>query len=152
MPRSAIRTALLRNVRCRLLFATLALTPIMACNQDQLVGPLAWPDVELELRVGEHRHLPKLQLDVGFERVTSDSRCPTQVTCIWEGEATVHVWLLHARDDSVFVALSLRGGTPDASASVDTLGFRITALRLDPYPAEPEPIPENLYVLRLKIE
>ena len=43
--------------------------------------------ISTELQLGQESHLDEVA--VKFLKVTSDSRCPRQVTCIWAGEAKV---------------------------------------------------------------
>ncbi|HYM81160.1 MAG TPA: hypothetical protein VEY91_07080 [Candidatus Limnocylindria bacterium] len=127
--------------------AALALVLLGACDSRSVTGPDAGP-AEFTLRVGEHRTLPS-RLEVGFQRVTHDSRCPTRTTCIWEGMAVPRVWLLRPGEDSSFVAIEMLGS---GSGSAEALGHRIIAVRLDPYPGDLDPIPESRYLLQLRIE
>ena len=48
-------------------------------------------DTTFELAVGEVAGIESTGLTVEFERVVSDSRCPTGATCVWEGDAAVAV-------------------------------------------------------------
>ena len=104
------------------------------------------------LHVGETIAYEPPGAEIGFQRVTGDSRCPTRVTCVWEGEATARLWVLEPRKDSAFVELKLRGTSPSDPAPIGSAGHRITALRLDPYPAEPGPIPEADYMVTLRLD
>jgi hypothetical protein len=49
--------------------------------------------VEHVLAIGESIALPEKALTVTFEAVVEDSRCPTGVECIWEGDAAVRLRL-----------------------------------------------------------
>jgi hypothetical protein len=55
-----------------------------------------------QLNVGESVQIEAEALQIGFEDVSGDSRCPKGEQCIWEGDATVRVWLqgLNERDAS----------------------------------------------------
>jgi hypothetical protein len=46
-----------------------------------------------QLQVGQSAHVAEANLTVGFQGVTSDSRCARGEVCVWEGDATVRVWL-----------------------------------------------------------
>jgi hypothetical protein len=46
-----------------------------------------------QLQVGQSAHVAEANLTVGFDAVTSDSRCGKGEVCIWEGDATVVIWL-----------------------------------------------------------
>ncbi len=49
-----------------------------------------------DLRVGGSVHIAGERLWIVFADVPSDSRCPINVNCVWEGVASVHLW---ARQD-----------------------------------------------------
>jgi hypothetical protein len=49
-------------------------------------------DVPFELKVGQSAVIESEDIEVSFERVVQDSRCPSDVTCIWEGQATIGVF------------------------------------------------------------
>ncbi|MGI0057365.1 MAG: hypothetical protein ACREAK_08340, partial [Nitrosarchaeum sp.] len=50
-------------------------------------------DVPFSLRIGESANMDST-LDFTFLNVTEDSRCPTDVTCIWEGSVSVKINLI----------------------------------------------------------
>lgn len=52
-------------------------------------------DTEVTLGLGQAVVLTGEDLSVGFDAVRSDSRCPPDVQCVWEGDATVAVSLAH---------------------------------------------------------
>ena len=48
------------------------------------------------LKIGESAQIEGGGLQIGFENVSADSRCPKGEQCIREGEATIRVWLRKA--------------------------------------------------------
>jgi hypothetical protein len=69
--------------------------------------------------------------------VLSDSRCPFSVLCFWQGIAEIEVKLDNKAGDSALVTLGVLGGTRYNTENpyfIDTLGYRLSFLRLDPYP------------------
>jgi hypothetical protein len=50
---------------------------------------------DFSLKPGEMAHLLGGALRVEFEGVPADSRCPKSERCVWQGDATVRVWLQH---------------------------------------------------------
>ena len=46
-----------------------------------------------QLQVGQSAHVAEANLTVGFQGVSSDSRCARGEACIWEGDAIVRIWL-----------------------------------------------------------
>jgi len=138
-------------MRLSLLASLMTLLVAPECGDDRLVNGRPRDGV-FSLRVGEHVDLKGRRAEVGFQRVTQDSRCPTGVVCVWEGAAAVRLWLLPARGDTAFLALTLSGSRTSEPVPLGPPGYLVTALRLDPYPAEPGPIPETEYLLTLKVE
>lgn len=87
-------------------------------------------------------------LQIGFDRVASDSRCPRGSRCITEGEAIVRVWLSkapHGRADR-----ELRT-TPPSAAEALYESYRITLVALEPYPEVDREIRPSDYVATLLV-
>jgi len=123
---------------------------VASCTHHDVAGPTVPVPSVVTLAVGEHVMLTPDRVELGFRRVDGDSRCPKSVQCIWVGKAGVQLWLLQAtHPDSVFVGIGMEGEAP---ASAESLGYRITATKLDPYPQRPGPIPQPSYRVTLRIE
>ncbi len=79
-------------------------------------------------------------LRVSFERVVSDSRCPTDAVCVWAGE--------------VIVELKVDGGSrqlrPGESAT--TAGHRVSLVRVEPYPSSAAAISRENYRATLVVD
>ena len=133
----------------RMILVALVLPIVAACHEGRVVDPTPAPPEEITLRVGEHRFLARQGVEVGFERVASDSRCPARVVCVWEGEASLELWVRRIAGSRESVGISMPGSQP---SSVETADHRISALALAPYPQEPGRIPESTYRLKLRVE
>ena len=48
-------------------------------------------DQDFELPAGDERRLESSPVKIRFVQVVEDSRCPTDVTCVWAGNAKVRV-------------------------------------------------------------
>jgi hypothetical protein len=106
-----------------------------------LAPQLARVNQPVTLAVGQEARFPEEGLTLRFTSVLEDSRCPSEVVCIWAG------------DGAVLIEIAPEGG----DARVDTLhttlepkvievGTRELLLeRLDPYPRRPEPISVEEY-------
>ena len=68
---------------------------------SSLAGPTPSQDSEIVLAPGASARLTDTNLIVYFEEVVEDSRCPTGVSCVWEGDAAVRI-----RIDNPKVSLS----------------------------------------------
>jgi hypothetical protein len=70
-------------------------------------------DQAVEVRAGVTVEVSGEPITLTFERVTEDSRCPTGVNCVWEGDAVVR----------------LRAEAPQAERAVLDLHTHATRLR-----------------------
>lgn len=138
----------------RLPFVVTALAAFAACGDITEPAPTPSGDVvwasspaEVWLAVGDEVRVDSL-LRVGFTRVLSDSRCPSLVICIWEGDAAVGlatgIGMGPSYPDTLHTTLDPR--------AMDFGGYYITLLELAPYPAASGPIPDDVYSIHLRIE
>ena len=87
-------------------------------------------------------------LEISFEDVIEDSRCPRDVICVWAGRVTCMVELTHA-GSSYRMALTELGLTDDYSKERYEdyeLTFHVT-----PYPEAGKKIPPDAYRLHLTV-
>lgn len=87
----------LRTLAVLLLFP---LAPVVGCSPSGLplsggreAGAATDLEVVFTLQVGDEREIPGTRLRLGFLGVAEDSRCPTDVECVWEGDAEVRLAL-----------------------------------------------------------
>ena len=116
-----------------------------AAAQGQRVTAML--DKPFKLAAGRSATIEGEQLQVGFDRVVSDSRCPKDAQCITAGEAIVRVWLLKApgaRENR-----ELRTTPTETSAAYST--YRINLVALDPVPATSRAIRPSEYVATLTV-
>jgi hypothetical protein len=95
---------------------------LLACTNP--VEPTAVGlDQEFRLTPGSAAVFEAENLQVGFDQVLSDSRCPIDAICIVAGEATVRIWLSKASRGRVDLELKT---TPSASqAAYDAYRVRL---------------------------
>ena len=115
-----------------------------ACTSD---GSVVAIGDEFTLRAGETVHLEG-GWDVALDAVTDDSRCPTDATCIWAGEATVH---LRAAGDGGALPLTVVFG-PRTSPVAAFDGLALTVLALGPAPRSTITIAPDAYVVTAVVE
>lgn len=48
---------------------------------------------DFQLQAGQSAFVTEANLTIGFQGVSLDSRCARGEVCVWEGDATVRVWL-----------------------------------------------------------
>ena len=90
---------------------------------------------EFALHIGESIRITGEDLRIKFVKVSEDSRCPKDVTCIWEGRVTTVIEILI---DSSSQQLELsQPGLTDAPARETHEGYEFT-YRVEPYPEKAE--------------
>lgn len=100
----------------------------------------------LELRAGASAVVAGTGTTVTFEQVRDDSRCPTGVSCIWEGDAIVVLRLRRGTEEDVNVELH---ANPRFSRQASAHGVTVLLETLEPHPEADKAIPAAAYVVRL---
>ncbi|MCK4632261.1 MAG: hypothetical protein KAT79_03260 [candidate division Zixibacteria bacterium] len=137
-----------------------SVNPINPYQAPQQTPPVPGYGTLFEIEEGNSAVIESDSLEIGFARVVADSRCPANVVCIWQGEATIELWIDGPGFDLTTISVSIEGlignlRTPN-DRSVDTLGYLITLVNLDPYPkipdhpGDPKPGPNVARLLVLK--
>jgi hypothetical protein len=136
------------GTRAAAVLAVLALALVPACR-DRVANPTVPIPSDFRLAVGQHVTVQPDNVEIGFREVQGDSRCPTNVMCFWQGEAGVQLTLTNATHQTQRLGISVEG---HGSGTAEAMGYRITAMRLDPYPQGSGPIPQFAYRVTLHIE
>lgn len=90
-------------------------------------------------------------LKLCFDAVVSDSRCPANAMCIWQGTATAKFSFTKNGEPQTF---NLSTITMPPAYTKDTIlsGYKIEFINLSPYPGTvPAPIPDNQMKAEVKI-
>lgn len=82
---------------------------------------------------------------VKFIEVTEDSRCPSDVVCIWAGQVSVSVNLFTSDSHLGTFALTLGAGNNSSVAEHYVEGFKIKLLEVQPYPVSTHQIAPSEY-------
>ena len=98
------------------------------------------------LRVGQEVNLQGEGLRILFEAVTEDSRCPQNVTCVWEGNGQVR---LRVSSSNEVARIDLNTTVPQRADTV--FNYQIALEKLDPYPIESGRIPADEYRAHLRV-
>jgi hypothetical protein len=137
--------------------AGLALATVLAWSMGRIGGSSEPGAVTLGesfvLGVGQSARIEAEALDVGFDGVTADSRCPKGEQCIWEGDATVRVWLQRASEPKkvyeLHTSLRKEGGPSESTAG--SASHEVRLLRLDPHPITGRAIAKGDYRATLEV-
>jgi len=130
-------------------YAWLVSIAVLACNSAPN-SPNAQQTRKDELSVayGHDVAVPGTVARLGFEQVTHESRCPSDVVCVWEGQVTLRLGVTIGDGPTVPVEVTLRAG---ASSPVTVQGVTLTLTRVDPYPATSDPHEIEDYVAVFRV-
>ncbi|WP_116810992.1 hypothetical protein [Steroidobacter cummioxidans] len=128
------------------LVALLLAVALVGCRSTGDPAPRqAALDQEVLLAPGERVVFGPPQLDVQFVRVSEDSRCPSDVTCVWAGQ--------------VKVQLSIRGNAGEAEQHEITAGegatigeLRVAVVQVQPERISTREISPGEYRVTLQVE
>ncbi len=118
------------------------LCSIFACQDNTASGR------EFTLSIGQTVAISGEDLKITFLEVTSDSRCPSGVTCIWAGEVVCAVRIEEGTQTSI-VDFIQSGNTNDYSQM--TYGNHRYTFKVEPYPISGQEISDKDYRLILAV-
>ena len=101
------------------------------------------------LALGKSATVPGTDVQVSFEQVVEDSRCPTGTTCIWAGDASVRVRFSAPNAASADYTLHT---SPQFAQRVEHSGISVLLVSLTPHPAADVAPRRDEYRVTLSIE
>jgi len=117
---------------------------VSSCSQlDDVQGFL---NEELCLSIGQHASVTGEDLAVSFEEVPEDSRCPSDVTCVWAGRVSCLVELTHA--GSSYRMILTEPGLTSEYTREEYEEYQL-AFHVIPYPEAGKKIANDTYRLHL---
>lgn len=105
-------------------------------------------DENFRLQVGQSAAVEGRALEVLFEAVVTDSRCPKGEACVWEGDAIVRLSVQGV--DGVEARLELHTASK-GPASAGHGGWSVHLVALEPHPVTGRVIPQAAYVVTLRV-
>ncbi len=105
-------------------------------------------DTTFALRVGQEARVGGTMLRIVFLGVDDDSRCPSDVMCVWAGNAAVRIGVTYGTGPTV--AYVLNTGIDPRFA--DLASYRLTLTRLEPDPVSTSRIPAERYVATFRLQ
>jgi hypothetical protein len=128
----------------------------IGCNISDIILPLIDDDhlpalgSQFKLKVNQTTALKSDNIKVKLLNVTDDSRCPSDVECIWAGQVSV---LVNVTKDDVKlgdVTLTLGAGNPELA--VKKVGdYIVEVIEVNPYPISTHTIALSEYIVTLKV-
>ena len=101
-----------------------------------------------ELKAGQVARVGTAGVLIGFRGVAADSRCPSDVTCVWQGDAELRVHATVGR--RAWTPFALHTTLDPRAATFE--GYTITIVALAPTPLEGRQIPAGDYIATLRVE
>jgi hypothetical protein len=105
-------------------------------------------DQEFKLEYGQEVAVKGQELSVKFDAVLEDSRCPTGVNCVWEGDAKILIGAREATSEALKLELHTNGRFNQAGAYRQ---YVIRLVALDPHPKADVENEQKDYVATLLI-
>lgn len=131
-----------------LLIATIALGNSCSKSADKR---LQEGSIELKLHEAAEGRIEGEKVKLSFDAVVSDSRCPANAMCIWQGAATA-TFSFTKNNDAHRFNLSTITMKPNYTKDTVIAGYKIEFVNLLPYPGTvADPIPDSQRKAELKI-
>jgi hypothetical protein len=131
------------NAGRRLIAACAIIAATVGCASMEPV--VAEPGVEFSLPVGKTAAINGDGTKITFRLVREDSRCPTDVTCVWEGDAKIEVTIHRPGSPDETAILGLH--SPNTEVRSGSLLIRLVSLA--PVPRQADGNAPRPYVARL---
>ena len=129
-----------------LFIATVSLTGFMMIPSADAASGDSKLNSPIKLSLGHTTEIKSEKLAITLEDI-SDSRCPKDVTCIWEGEVTVTLNITKGEDKSSVLEIKT---SKNSSVEFDTYSLTLTST--EPYPQENIEIKKEEYLITLLVE
>lgn len=131
---------------------------IFGCGESETTpNPTDDEDNPAEIRLEEKFSLKidqvvtvnPVNIKVKFLKVTEDSRCPSDVVCIWAGQVSVLLNVNNNGNDIGDVKLTLGQNKDDTVRDVG--GYYLKLIEVKPYPISTKKIEQSEYIITLII-
>jgi len=124
---------------------TILILPLAACGNTP-AEVYADPGEEFSLSIGQSATIKGQSLRITFEDVIEDSRCPSDVTCIWAGRVSCIIKL--ADGSAPYRMVLTESGLTDQYTSETYREYQL-AFHVRPYPEAGQSIRRDEYRLQL---
>ena len=120
------------------------------CEKEQKLESTLLLNDTVEMANFETKYNHEKNIVLRMDSVLGDSRCPSNVQCVWEGNAEVRFLFTVDSKGTDFV-LNTHGGKQFNSDTVIS-GYRIKLLDLAPYPEDPVEILQVEYYSKVIVK
>jgi uncharacterized Zn finger protein len=100
------------------------------------------------IKVGQTESINSENIKIKLLEVTNDSRCASDVVCIWAGEVKAVLNVSINNQDKGDTTLTLGAGNTDQSIE-NIGGYSVKVLAVNPYPVSTHQIEQSEYIVTL---
>jgi hypothetical protein len=104
---------------------------------------------EFKLKAGRQVTVKGTKLRIRFVAVENDSRCPSDVTCVWAGNAAVQLQLGTGRGSKTVTLNTSK--SPSFAGETEYRGYKVKLVDLSPYPRSDRKIARRDYTATLLV-
>ncbi|MDZ8259317.1 hypothetical protein [Nostoc sp. ChiQUE01b] len=124
---------------------------IAQSNHQQLIARVGTTlDTPFYLRYGKTAYLPTENIEIKFSQVIQDSRCPSDVTCIWQGQVIIGLDIIkNGQQVSTLTLTLIPGRDPLPIQFLDKYSVRF--IGLSPYPKSTKAIALKDYIAKIVV-
>lgn len=114
-------------------------------------GRLSQPEM-IYFKEKENKFLKDFEMNVTFNKITEDSRCPKGVNCVWEGVAVAELTVMGTYTRPMTINLStLNNSAKGYQNSTVFNGYKITLKSVTPYPTSSSKKADGKYQIGITI-
>ena len=126
---------------------------ILGCKDSEIIiddSTQAKLEEQFSLNFEKTATVSPVNITVKFLKVTEDSRCPSDVVCIWAGQVSALVNVNNNGKDIGDIKLTLGANKDDAVKDIG--GYYLKLLEVKPYPISTKKIEPSEYVVTLVVK
>lgn len=124
---------------------------IQQIPQQQLMN--ATLNTPFQLKANQTAVIESENMHLTFLQVLGDSRCPSDVLCVWEGQATVTIIVQKDNQNLDNINLTSRAGRRHEDlARKNFAEYTVTLISVDPYPKSVQQINPQEYTITLVVD
>lgn len=129
--------------------------PMKASPISEKHRPLQKPIIEklanqFQLKIDQIAWIKSEKIKIKFLNIVEDSRCPSDVQCVWEGQTKVMLGIARNNLSLGNFVLTSRAGHEDLAAKKFDR-YSVKLIKVDPYPKANQKIEISDYVITLTI-
>jgi hypothetical protein len=119
---------------------------LAGCIQPDFSVVPAELDKPFQLKINQTGFIKGENIKIIFLNVTEDSRCPSDVECIWPGQVTILIDIFKSFQSIGEFNLTIPGES-DEIAIIEFDGYSLKMIKVEPYPISTQEIKLSDYII-----